>query len=111
MSTIYGFVSWCDADIFYPFVSRQLHGPLNILSNVKQTALPLAVQNNTAPRSTRYTSHTPDPLVITQLQYMLLHLLQTEYKQQPACTGSGSLLYCFNITALWIYNFMFVSFM
>ena len=56
---IYGIVPCCDADIYIPYVSRLVRGPLSTLSNVKQTVLPLAVQYNTAPRSTRYTSHGP----------------------------------------------------
>ena len=34
-----GFISWYDADIFIPFVSRQLQGPLSIVPNVKQTVI------------------------------------------------------------------------
>ena len=36
-----GTVSWCDADIVIPFLSRKIFCSVSIQSNVKQTVLPL----------------------------------------------------------------------
>ena len=80
----FGIAPWCDAYIYVPLVSRHLCGPLNILPYVKHTVLPLAVQYNTAPRSTRYTSHGPsgpDPFWSHRSRQMFVQLLQTEYEQ------------------------------
>ena len=98
--TIYGFVNWCEADIFFPNKSRKLRGPLSVLWYVKHTEVPLAVQYNTAPLSIRYTSPAPsgpDQFWSHRSRQIFVQLLQTEYKQHSACTGIGSLLYCFKL--------------
>ena len=108
------FLTWCEVDISFPFVPRHLRGPLSIQSNVKnvkQTVLSLTMQYNTASRSTWYISQAPEHFCSHRSRQKSVHLLQTEYKQQPACTRSGSLLYSFNIIKLWLHNFMSVLFM
>ena len=98
---------------YIPLLAKHVRVPLSILSNVKQTVMPLAVQYNTAPLSTRYTSYAPsgpDRFWSHRSRQMFVQLLKTEYKQQSACTGSGFLLNSFNITIFWIYNFMLINF-
>jgi len=73
VQTEYGLADWCELDIFFPFLSIKIPGPISILSHVKQTGLPLAIQYNTAPRSTRYTSRAQENVRLIFSQFKKFH--------------------------------------